>query len=138
MGLQEHHQLFGHGRIGPEGAPARVRRERVLLDPLLTVVCIGVLLSTVTRNSAAAVVGTVGITLILAIVAQIPGLEGLQDTCSRTSTATGTTPSHAHGLGSDHALDLVCALYAVPALSPATWFPAPRRRGRIAGARAPG
>ncbi len=48
------------------------------LIPLLTVTCIGVLLSTVTRNSAAAVVATIGVTLVLTIVAQIPGLESLR------------------------------------------------------------
>ena len=37
----------------------------VYLIPLLTVVCIGVLLSTVTRNSAAAVVGTIGVVILL-------------------------------------------------------------------------
>ncbi|HEX3510885.1 MAG TPA: ABC transporter permease subunit [Solirubrobacteraceae bacterium] len=47
------------------------------LIPLLTIVCIGVLLSTATRNSAAAIVATLGVTLVLFIVQQIPGLEGL-------------------------------------------------------------
>ena len=35
------------------------------LIPLLTVACIGVLLSTATRNSAAAVVGTIGLVILL-------------------------------------------------------------------------
>jgi ABC-2 type transport system permease protein len=48
------------------------------LIPLFAVACIGVLLSTVTRNSAAAVVGAVGIVILLYIVAQIPGLEGIR------------------------------------------------------------
>ena len=47
------------------------------LVPLLTLASIGVLLSTVTRNSAASIVGTLGFTLVLAIVSQIPGLEGI-------------------------------------------------------------
>jgi ABC-2 type transport system permease protein len=48
------------------------------LIPLFAVASIGVLLSTVTRNSAAAVVGAVGFTILLFIVAQIPGLEGIK------------------------------------------------------------
>ncbi|HEV2979984.1 MAG TPA: ABC transporter permease subunit [Solirubrobacteraceae bacterium] len=46
------------------------------LIPLFAVASIGVLLSTATRNSAAAVVGTIGFVIMLYIVAQIPGIEG--------------------------------------------------------------
>jgi ABC-2 type transport system permease protein len=49
----------------------------VFLVPLIAVVSIGVMLSTITRNSAASIVGTLGITLVIFIVSQIPGLEGL-------------------------------------------------------------
>jgi ABC-2 type transport system permease protein len=48
------------------------------LIPLLTVASIGVLLSTATRNSTAAVVGTVGSVILLYIVSGIPGLEGIK------------------------------------------------------------
>jgi ABC-2 type transport system permease protein len=48
------------------------------LIPLFAVASIGVLLSTATRNSAASIVGTVGIVILLYIVAQIPGLEGIK------------------------------------------------------------
>jgi ABC-2 type transport system permease protein len=48
------------------------------LIPLFAVASIGVLLSTVTRNSAAAVVGAVGVTILLFIIGQIPGLEGIR------------------------------------------------------------
>ncbi len=87
------------------------------LIPLLTVVCIGVLLSTVTRNSAAAVVGTVGITLILAIVAQIPGLEGLQGylLTNQYSNWHGLLRTPTDWAPITHSI-WVCALYAVPAL----------------------
>jgi len=87
------------------------------LIPLLTIACIGVLLSTVTRNSAAAIVGTLGVTLVLAIVQQIPGLEGLHPYLLTTQyfawqgllrTPTDWAPI-LHSLW-------VCALYAVPAL----------------------
>jgi ABC-2 type transport system permease protein len=50
----------------------------VYLMPILTVVCIGMLLSAVTRNSAAAVVGTLMISLLFQLIGIIPGLEGLQ------------------------------------------------------------
>jgi ABC-2 type transport system permease protein len=87
------------------------------LVPLLTVVCIGVLLSTVTRNSAASIVGTLGVTLVLAIVSQIPGLEGLHPYLLTTQyfawqgllrTPTDWAPI-LHSLW-------VCALYAAPSL----------------------
>ena len=48
------------------------------LIPLFAVVSIGVLLSTITHNSAAAVVGTIGFTIVLFIVAQIPGVEAIK------------------------------------------------------------
>jgi ABC-2 type transport system permease protein len=49
----------------------------VFLVPLIAVVSIGVMLSTITRNSAASIVGTLAVTLVIFIVSQIPGLEGL-------------------------------------------------------------
>jgi ABC-2 type transport system permease protein len=48
------------------------------LIPLFAVACIGVLLSTATRNSTASVVGAVGIVILLYIIAGIPGLEGIK------------------------------------------------------------
>ncbi len=89
----------------------------VFLIPLLTITSIGVLLSTATRNSAAAVVGTVGVVIILLIVAQIPGLEGLRPYLIQEQfenwhgllrTPTDWAPI-AHSAW-------VCALYAGPAL----------------------
>jgi ABC-2 type transport system permease protein len=87
------------------------------LIPLLAVVAIGVLLSTITRNSAAAVVGTLGVTLVLAIVSQIPGLSSLNPYLLTTQyfawhgllrTPTDWAPI-AHSAW-------VCALYALPSL----------------------
>ncbi|HTU77497.1 MAG TPA: ABC transporter permease subunit [Solirubrobacteraceae bacterium] len=87
------------------------------LIPLFTVVSIGLLLSVTTRNSAAAVVGTIGIVILLVIVAQIPGLEAiqpyllteqLQNWQGLLRTPTDWTPV-AHSAW-------VCALYGVPAL----------------------
>ncbi len=87
------------------------------LIPLLTVVSIGVLLSTTTRNSAAAVVGTVGFIILLLIVAQIPGLEAVhpyllneqfENWHGLLRTPTDWTPI-IHSAW-------VCALYAIPSL----------------------
>lgn len=86
--------------------------------PLATVVCIGVLLSALTRNSAASVVGTLAFVLLLALVTLIPGLEGAKPYLLTTqyqnwqgllATPTDWSPV-LHSLW-------VCALYAVPALA---------------------
>jgi ABC-2 type transport system permease protein len=49
----------------------------VYLIPITAITCIGVLLSTTTRNSAASVVGTLMFSLILQLIAILPGLGGL-------------------------------------------------------------
>jgi len=46
--------------------------------PVIAVVAIALLLSTVTRNSAAAIVGTLMISLLLQLIGVISGLEGLK------------------------------------------------------------
>jgi ABC-2 type transport system permease protein len=50
----------------------------VYLIPIATVVCIGLLLSTVTRNSAAAVVGTLMVSLLFQIIGVLPGTGSIQ------------------------------------------------------------
>ena len=50
----------------------------VYLIPILTIVAIGLLLSTATRNSAAAVVGTLMVSLLFQLLGILPGLGGLQ------------------------------------------------------------
>ncbi|HEV2923030.1 MAG TPA: ABC transporter permease subunit [Solirubrobacteraceae bacterium] len=89
----------------------------VYMIPLLAVASLGVLLSTVTRNSAAAVVGALGLTILLFIIAQIPGLEGIrpyllteqyENWHGLLRTPTDWAPI-AHSAW-------VCALYALPAL----------------------
>jgi ABC-2 type transport system permease protein len=89
----------------------------MFLIPLLTVVSIGVLLSTVTRNSAAAIVGTLGTTLVLAIVEQIPGLEGLHPylLTQQYFAWQGLLRTPTDWAPILHSL-WVCALYAGPAL----------------------
>ena len=50
----------------------------VYLMPIATIVAIGLLLSSVTRNSAAAVVGTLMVSLLFQLIGILPGLSGLQ------------------------------------------------------------
>jgi ABC-2 type transport system permease protein len=50
----------------------------VYLWPMLSIAGIGLLLSTATRNSAGAVVGTLMIALVLQIVSILPGLESIR------------------------------------------------------------
>jgi ABC-2 type transport system permease protein len=87
------------------------------LIPLLTVTCIGVLLSTATRNSAASVVGTVGFVILLYIVAQIPGLEGIRPylVTEQFENWHGLLRTPTDWAPILHSL-WVCALYAGPAL----------------------
>jgi ABC-2 type transport system permease protein len=87
------------------------------LIPLFAVASIGVLLSTVTRNSAAAVVGAVGITILLFIIAQIPGLEGIRPylLTEQYEAWHGLLRTPTDWAPVWHSL-WVCALYAGPAL----------------------
>jgi ABC-2 type transport system permease protein len=87
------------------------------LIPLLTVASVGVLLSTATRNSAASVVGTVGLVLLLYIVAQIPGLEGIKPylLIEQFENWHGLLRTPTDWAPIWHSL-WVCALYAGPAL----------------------
>jgi ABC-2 type transport system permease protein len=101
----------------PEGLLLVFAANACYLIPLLTVASIGVLLSTVTRNSAAAVVGTVGIVILLFIVGQIPGLEGIKPylLTEQFENWHGLLRTPTDWAPIWHSLWL-CALYAVPAL----------------------
>ena len=92
----------------------------VYLIPILSIVCIGLLLSTVTHNSAAAVVGTLMFSLIIQLIAILPGLGGLQPYLLSTQfnswqgllrTPTDWAPIIRAAW--------VCALYGLPALGAA-------------------
>ena len=87
------------------------------LIPLLAVVCIGVLLSTATRNSTAAVVGTVGFVILLFIVSGIPGLEGIKPylLTEQFENWHGLLRTPTDWAPIWHSA-WVCALYAIPAL----------------------
>jgi ABC-2 type transport system permease protein len=50
----------------------------VYLIPIAAIVCIGLLLSAITRNSAAAVVGTLMFSLLIQLIGILPGLTGVQ------------------------------------------------------------
>ncbi len=101
----------------PEALLLVFAANAIYLIPLLTVASIGLMLSTATRNSAASVVGTIGIVILLFIVSGIPGIEGIkpyllteqfENWHGLLRTPTDWAPI-AHSAW-------VCALYAVPSL----------------------
>jgi ABC-2 type transport system permease protein len=116
-GFHAVHTYSGTVVSAPEALLLVFAANAVYLIPLFALVGIGVLLSTATRNSAAAVVGTIGLVILLFIVAEIPGLEGIkpyllteqfQNWQGLLRTPTDWSPI-AHSAW-------VCALYGVPAL----------------------
>ncbi len=101
----------------PKGLLLVFAANTCYLIPLLAVVAVALLLSTVTRNSAAAVVGTIGFVILLFIVSGIPGIDAVkpylltqqfENWHGLLRTPTDWAPI-AHSAW-------VCALYAVPAL----------------------
>jgi ABC-2 type transport system permease protein len=92
----------------------------VYLIPIATIVCIGLLLSSLTRNSAAAVVGTLMVSLLFQLIGILPGLGGAQPYLLSTQFDAWQgllrTPI-------DWAPIIraawVCAMYGVPALAAA-------------------
>jgi ABC-2 type transport system permease protein len=101
----------------PEGLLLVFAANACYLIPLLTVVCIGILLSTATRNSTAAVVGAIGFTILLFIVSGIPGLEGIKPylLTEQYENWHGLLRTPTDWAPIWHSL-WVCALYAVPSL----------------------
>lgn len=89
----------------------------VYLIPILAVASIGLLLSVVTRNSAAAVVGTLMVSLILQLIGILPGLGSLKPylLSNQFDAWEGLLRSPVDWAPIGHAA-WVCALYAVPAL----------------------
>jgi ABC-2 type transport system permease protein len=114
-----------HSLISLAGTRVSVGRGLVLiaasfgiyLAPLLAVAAIGLLLSTVMRNSAAAVVGTLMFSLILQLVAILPGLGGIKPYLLTNQFFAWhgflRTPIDWAPVG--HAA-WVCALWAIPTL----------------------
>jgi ABC-2 type transport system permease protein len=89
----------------------------VYLMPMIAIACIGLLLSTVMRNSAAAVVGTLMFSLLVQLVGILPGLEGLHPYLLSTQFDAWQgllrEPIDWAPIGR---AAWVCPLYAVPAL----------------------
>src|SRR6202046_1049695 len=92
----------------------------IYLIPIAAIVCIGLLLSSVTRNSAAAVVGTLMVSLLIQLIGILPGLTGLQPYLLSTQFNAWQvllcTPIDWSPI--IQAVS-VCALYAVPAIGAA-------------------
>jgi ABC-2 type transport system permease protein len=92
----------------------------IYLIPILTIVAIGMLLSAVTRNSAAAVVGTLMISLLFQLIGILPGLGGLQPYLLSTqfNAWQGLLRTPIDWAPIVRAA-WVCALYGIPALAAA-------------------
>jgi ABC-2 type transport system permease protein len=92
----------------------------VYLMPIAAIVCIGLLLSSITRNSAAAVVGTLMISLLIQLLGILPGLGGLVPYLLSTqfNAWQGLLRTPIDWAPIVRAA-WVCALYGVPALATA-------------------
>ncbi len=114
-----HHVTTFSGTVvsAPEALLLVFAANAIYLIPLLTVVAIGVLLSTVTRNSAAAAIGTIGLVILLFVVAQIPGIEGIKPylLTEQFENWHGLLRTPTDWAPIWHSA-WVCALYAVPSL----------------------
>src|SRR5437764_1246423 len=89
----------------------------VYLMPIAAIVGIGLLLSSITRNSAAAVVGTLMISLLIQLIGILPGLGGLQPYLLSTqfNAWQGLLRTPIDWAPIVRAA-WVCSLYAVPAI----------------------
>ncbi len=92
----------------------------VYLIPIAAIVCIGLLLSAWTHNSAAAVVGTLMFSLLIQLVGILPGLSGLQPYLLSTqfNAWQGLLRTPIDWAPIIRAA-WVCALYGLPALAAA-------------------
>jgi ABC-2 type transport system permease protein len=90
----------------------------VYLLPILTLACIGLMLSTITRNSAAAVVGTLMFSLLMQLIGILPGLGGVRPylLSEQFDAWEGLMRSPVDWAPIGHAAWL-CPLYALPALA---------------------
>ncbi|MDX6377957.1 MAG: type transport system permease protein [Gaiellaceae bacterium] len=90
----------------------------VYLMPLAAVVAIGVMLSTLTRNSAGAVVGTLMLSLLMQLIGVLPGFGGVRPYLLTTQFDAwqGLLREPIDTAPIVHAA-WICPLYAVPALA---------------------
>jgi ABC-2 type transport system permease protein len=116
-GFNEITTFSGSVVSAPEGLLLVFAANACYLVPLLSVASIAVLLSTATRNSTAAVVGAVGLVILLFIVAGIPGLEGVKPylLTEQFENWQGLLRTPTDWAPVTHSL-WVCALYAGPSL----------------------
>jgi ABC-2 type transport system permease protein len=100
-----------------EGLLLVIAANACYLIPLAAVACIGLLLSTATRNSIAGVGGAIGIVILLYIVSGIPGLDGVKPylLTEQFESWHGLLRTPTDWAPIVHSI-WVCALYAVPAL----------------------
>jgi ABC-2 type transport system permease protein len=77
-GFNSLQSLSGTVVSAPKGLELVYVSLLVYLIPIGCIVCIGLLLSATTSNSAAAVVGTLMISLLFQLIGILPGLSGLQ------------------------------------------------------------
>jgi ABC-2 type transport system permease protein len=89
----------------------------IYLIPIGAIVCIGLLLSTLTRNSAAAVVGTLMVSLLIQLIGILPGMSGAQPYLLSTqfNAWQGLLRTPIDWSPIVQAI-WVCALYAIPSL----------------------
>jgi ABC-2 type transport system permease protein len=89
----------------------------IYLIPIAAIVSIGLLLSSLTRNSAAAVVGTLMVSLLIQLIGILPGLSGVQPYLLSTqfNAWQGLLRTPIDWSPIVQAI-WVCALYAVPSL----------------------
>ena len=89
----------------------------VYLMPLLSIVALGVMLSTLTRNSAGAVVGTLMLSLLMQLIGVLPGFGGVRPYLLTTQfDAWQGLLREPIDTGPIVHAAWVCPLYAVPAL----------------------
>jgi ABC-2 type transport system permease protein len=116
-GFNSLQSLSGTVVSAPKGLELVYASLLIYLIPIAAIVCIGLLLSTVTRNSAAAVVGTLMVSLLIQLIGILPGLGGLQPYLLSTqfNAWQGLLRTPIDWSPIIEAV-WVCALYGVPAL----------------------
>jgi ABC-2 type transport system permease protein len=112
--------LSGTTVSAPKGLELVYVSLLIYLIPILAIVCIGLLLSSITRNSAAAVVGTLMFSLLIQLIGILPGLSGVQPYLLSTqfNAWQGLLRTPIDWAPIVRAA-WVCALYGVPALGAA-------------------
>jgi ABC-2 type transport system permease protein len=116
-GFNSLQSLSGTVVSAPKGLELVYASLVVYLIPTAAIVAIGLMLSTVTRNSAAAVVGTLMISLLIQLIGILPGMAGAQPYLLSTqfNAWQGLLRTPTDWAPIIRAL-WVCALYGVPAL----------------------